>query len=96
MSHVDCVIKLDLYPQKMHLHSKNISGKSFFCSKNIRGIYHRCYCMDIPVGERYNKFTFRWHGKMCLASLTVFDPWTACGALPTAVLNVARVFATRS
>ena len=33
MNHVDCVIKRDVYPQKMHSCSKNIS----FCSKNIRG-----------------------------------------------------------
>ena len=45
MNHVNCVIKCDVYPQKMHS-----------CSKNIRGIskiiYHGCYCMDIPLVER--------------------------------------------
>ena len=29
MNHVDCVIKLDVYPQKMHSCSKNIRGTSF-------------------------------------------------------------------
>ena len=28
VNHVDCVIKRDLYPQKMHSCSKNIRGKS--------------------------------------------------------------------
>ena len=44
MNHVDCVIKRDVYPQKMHSCSKNIRGISFsFGPKNIRGIqtiYH--------------------------------------------------------
>ena len=34
--HVECVIKRDVYPQKMHSCSKNIRGISFFL--NIRGI----------------------------------------------------------
>ena len=39
MNHVDCVMKRDVYPQKMHSDSKNISGISFlFCSTYIRGI----------------------------------------------------------
>ena len=44
MNHVDCVIKSDNYPQKMHSCSKNIRG-IYFCSKNIRGIYKK---RDIP------------------------------------------------
>ena len=35
INHADCVIQPDVYLQKMHLSSKNISGT---CSKNIRGI----------------------------------------------------------
>ena len=35
---VDYVIKLDVYPHKIHSCSKNIRGISFFCFKNIRGI----------------------------------------------------------
>ena len=38
MTNVDCVIKRDVYPQKMYSCSKNISGISVFVSKNIRGI----------------------------------------------------------
>ena len=30
MNHIDCVIKRDVYPLKMHLD---------LCSKNIRGVY---------------------------------------------------------
>ena len=57
MNHVDCIIKRDVYRQKMHLCSKNIRGISFFGSKNIRGIsrkriYRRCSCMGIPLVER--------------------------------------------
>ena len=33
MSHVDCVIKCDVYPQKMHSCSKNIHGISFIVLK---------------------------------------------------------------
>ena len=33
MNHVDCVIKHDAYPQKMHSCSKNIRGISFFVLK---------------------------------------------------------------
>ena len=40
MNHVDCVIKRDVYPQKMHS-----------CSKNIRGISKK-YIMDNRVVER--------------------------------------------
>ena len=38
MNNVKCVIKPDVYPQKVHLCSKNIRGISIFCSKNICGI----------------------------------------------------------
>ena len=34
MNHVDCVIKLDVYPQKMHSCSKNIHN---ILKKNIMG-----------------------------------------------------------
>ena len=33
MNHVDCVIKRDVYPQKMHSCSKNIRDISFFVLK---------------------------------------------------------------
>ena len=33
MSHIDCVIKCEVYPQKMHSRSKNIRGISFFVIK---------------------------------------------------------------
>ena len=42
MNHVDCVIKRDVYPHKMHSCSKNIRGVSFF-SKIIRGILKKTY-----------------------------------------------------
>ena len=56
MNHVDCIVKLDDYPQKMHSCSKNLRC-IFFCSKNNRGIsrkniYQWCYCMGIPLVER--------------------------------------------
>ena len=34
MNHVDCVVKRDVYPQKMHS-----------CSKNLRGIYKKIYIL---------------------------------------------------
>ena len=46
MNHVDCVIKRDVYTQKIHSCSKNIRG----ISKNI--YYHGRYCMGIRVVER--------------------------------------------
>ena len=46
MNHVDCVIKRDVYPQKMHSYSKIIRGIASFYSKN------RCCCMGIPFIER--------------------------------------------
>ena len=46
MKNVDCVIKRNVYPLKIHSCSKNIRRISFFsCSK----IDH---CMDIPLVER--------------------------------------------
>ena len=51
----DCAIKSDVYPRKIHSWSKNIGDISCFVI-NIRGIskeiYHKRYCMDIPVVER--------------------------------------------
>ena len=41
MNHVDCIIKRDVYPQKMHLCSKNIRGISFFVLK-ISVVYIMC------------------------------------------------------
>ena len=55
MNHGDCVIKSDVYPQKMHSCSKNIRGISFFVVKTsvvYHNIYHGGYCMDIRVVER--------------------------------------------
>ena len=55
-NHVDCVMKRDVYSQKMHSCSKNIRGISFFVLKIFvvwnKKIYHRCYCMDIPFVDR--------------------------------------------
>ena len=55
MNHVDCVIKLDFFWQKMHSCSKNIHVISFFVLKISmvyqEKIYHRCYCMGIPLVE---------------------------------------------
>ena len=42
--YVDCVIKRDVYPQKMHSWPKNIRGISFFVVKVsvvYKNIYHR-------------------------------------------------------
>ena len=54
--HVDCVIKRDLYHQKMHSCSKIICGISFFVVKIYvvyhEKIYHMCYCKGIPLVER--------------------------------------------
>ena len=44
MNHFDSVIKCDVYPQKMHLYSKDILDISFyFRSKNIHGISKKIY-----------------------------------------------------
>ena len=56
MNHVDCVIKRDVFPQKMHSCYKYIRGISIFVSRNIRGIskeiYHRRHCIGILLVER--------------------------------------------
>ena len=59
MNHVDCVIKRDVYPQKMHSCSKNIRSLSFFLLK-ISVAYKKYICQDdqgtdIRVVERYIK-----------------------------------------
>ena len=51
------VKKHDVYPQKMHSCSKTIHGISVFVLKISviyinKNIYHRCYCMVIPLVER--------------------------------------------
>ena len=47
MNHVDSVINRDVYPQKIHSCSKNVSGISFFVLKisvvNQEKIYHRYF-----------------------------------------------------
>ena len=40
MNRVDCVLKHDVYPQKMHSCSKNIRGISFFVLK-ISEVYQK-------------------------------------------------------
>ena len=57
MNHVDCVIKHDVYPQKIHSCSQN-SAITFFVLKismvHQEKIYHKCYCMGILlVKEKY-------------------------------------------
>ena len=52
MNHVDCVMKCDVYLQKMHLCSKNIHGVSFFVLNIKKKTYHRCYCMCIALVGR--------------------------------------------
>ena len=55
MNNVDCVIKSDVYPYKMHSCSKNIRGISVFVLKIsmvYQKIYHGLYYMDIRVVER--------------------------------------------
>ena len=56
INHIGCVMKRDVYPQKMHLCSNNISGISFYVLKISvvyqEKIYHRCYCMGISLVER--------------------------------------------
>ena len=42
MNRVDCVIKRDVYPQKINSRFKNIPGIS-------RKTYHRYYSMDIQI-----------------------------------------------
>ena len=53
---VDCIIKRDVYSQKMHPCSKNICGISFFVKKYPwfikKKIYDGCLCMDIPLVKR--------------------------------------------
>ena len=43
MNHIKCVIKRDVYPQKMHSCSKNIRRYISFWCKNIRGINRRFF-----------------------------------------------------
>ena len=45
MNHVDCVITLDVYPQKMHSCSRNIRGISVFVLK-VSVVYQKIYIMD--------------------------------------------------
>ena len=40
MNHVDCVIKRDVYPQKIYSCSKNIRGISFLIRGVSKNIYH--------------------------------------------------------
>ena len=55
INYVDCIIKHDVYRQKKYLCSKNICGISFFMLKISvvyqEKIYHRCYCIGIPLVE---------------------------------------------
>ena len=44
MNDVDCVIKRDVYPQNVHLCSKNIRGISVFVLK-ISVVYQKKYTM---------------------------------------------------
>ena len=44
---VDCVIKRDVYPQKMHLCSKNISGVSVFVLKI--SVVYQIYIFDVEI-----------------------------------------------
>ena len=61
MNHVNCIIKCDVYPQKMHSCSKNIHGISFFVLKisvvnqEKINLYQRCYCMGSPLCNIYPK-----------------------------------------
>ena len=49
MNNVDCVIKRDVYPQKMHSCSKNIRAISFFILK-ISVVYRKKYIMGDIAG----------------------------------------------
>ena len=46
MNNVDCVIKCDVYPQKMHSCSKNIRGISVFVLKIISGVILHGYTVS--------------------------------------------------
>ena len=46
MNNVDCVIKCDVYPQKMHSCSKNIRGISAFVLK-ISIVYQKKYIIGV-------------------------------------------------
>ena len=50
MNHVDCVIKSDVYLQKMHSSSKNICGKLFFVLK-IFVVYQKNHTWVILHGH---------------------------------------------
>ena len=58
MNYVDCVIKRDVYPQKMHSCSKNIAVYHFlflkypWYIKTKYNVSHGCYCTGIPSVER--------------------------------------------
>ena len=49
MNYVDCVIKHDVYPQKMHSCSKNIRAISFLVLK-ISVVYQKKYIMGDIAG----------------------------------------------
>ena len=46
MNHVDCIIKRDVYPHKMHSCSKNIRGISVFALK-IFVVYQKIYIIGV-------------------------------------------------
>ena len=56
MNRVDCVIELDVHPQKLHSCTKDIRGITFSVLKIFvlypEKIHHRCYYMGIPLVER--------------------------------------------
>ena len=49
MNNVDCVIKRDVYPQKMHSCSKNICGISVFVLKISVYFIYICVCVYVCV-----------------------------------------------
>ena len=47
MNHADCVIKRDVYQQKIHSCSKNICGISFFLQISV--VYQEKYVIGVIV-----------------------------------------------
>ena len=66
MNHVNCVIKCDVYPQKMHSCSKNIRGISVFVLK-ISVVYQKTYIMgDIAWIFAYLKDKIAYSPELCV------------------------------
>ena len=94
INHVDCAIKRDVYPQKMHLCSKNISVISVFVLK-ISVVYKKNISWVILHGYscswKINVFHFPFLYSRCVAR--PYLPWSWCtgwNIAPSSTMNLAE------